>query len=66
MSLGGTGHNVGERALADTWRAVENHRRERVALNCRSQDRVVADDMALPEELIQRGRAHASGKRSVR
>ena len=60
--LGRAGHDAGERRLAGSRGAVEDHRRHAVALDGLAEERVGSEQGRLSDHLVQGRRAHAGGK----
>ena len=66
MRVGGVGDHLGDGGFARAWGTVEDDGAEKaVCLDGTAQKRVFADDVILPDDLIERLRTHAGGKRRV-
>ena len=65
VGLGDTGDDLGERGLAGAGRAPEDHRGRIIALDLHPQRFAGADQVLLPDELVERARTHAVGQRAA-
>ena len=66
MRVGGVGDHLGDGRFTRARRTVEDDgAKQAVCLDGAAQERVFADDVILPDDLIKRLRTHAGGKRRV-
>ncbi len=64
VGLGDAGDDLGKRRLAGAGRAPEDHRGGIIALDLHAQRLARTDQVLLPDEFVERARAHAIGERA--
>ncbi len=64
LGVGHAGDDLGQRGLADAGRAPEDERAGVVALDLHAKGFAGAENVLLPDELVERAGAHALGKRA--
>ena len=65
LTLGMVGDNMGQRRLARTGGAVQNHTRQHIVLNRGAQPRALTDGLLLAHILVERIGAHTHRKRGI-